>query len=114
MKASDLSIGLIVYSYNDPRHVVVPENSPVWECRVTGWRIFSTVKEFDEDEEEVDVFLDNGFSTSRRSLSDVFASLEEAREYGKVEMHRLLEKNLEWRSKLEEALGALIDQKSGQ
>lgn len=113
MRLDELELGKTVYSYNDPRHVVVPENSPVWECTVTGWRVFSTVKEFDEDKEEVEVFLDNGFSGSRRDLGEVFDSLDEAKKHAHLEMDKLLDKNSAWRGKLEQALVALLDQQEG-
>ena len=109
-----LEIGQTVYVYSDPRHVVVPENSPVWKCTVTGWWTTDEVRaDIGERKRSVQVNLDNGFSDIRCDLKEVFFSFDEAKRYAHERMDKHLDKSTEWHGKLEQALVALIEQKEG-
>jgi len=107
-----LEIGQTVYVYSDPRHVVVPENSPVWKCTVTGWRTFDEVRaDIGERKRSVQVNLDNGFSDFSRDLKEVFFSFDEAKRYAHERMDEHLDKSVERHGKLVQALSALMEQK---
>lgn len=111
-RLDDLEIGKTVWVYSDPRHVVVPENSPVWKCTITGWQVVSKVDaDIGKREKSVQVFLDNGFSDFRKDLDDVFYSFDDAKKHACSEMAKLIEKSADWRGTLDEAMSALVEQK---
>jgi hypothetical protein len=87
MKASDLSIGQIVYIYCDPRYVNDPSQPPVWECSIESIEITTKLDE-DGETSQVSLRLECGADNPRSSLDNVFFNREDAMAHAAQEIRK--------------------------